>query len=744
MLTVAAPVATQADDWAAFRAVAVLLGQIIGAALQQELRKAASASAAGEGRFTDREGGWSHAGSASVTSAASLAGVPGGGPALESLAESLTRLARHFTSPFAGLSEAAEQASAICADLGELFRPALEEFAAAVTSKPRHSPSFPANLLNAWPFSSAGGSLVWAPELGPRMLEEATARFGAVFEQVLVRLESRLASQQYAAPKAALANNTERAAVPAARSWQKLHPSELRALLSAFGLSTAGDKEALVARLTERLVLQEASAGHRVDAARRLRSCASGLEQWQSQGRCLLESTTSTLRAVEQSLLQTTQELSGEDSMHPAAAPKRRRGSSQRTRGAAGSTEQSQRDEAMTAAACTEDQRLGLLEIKELKVCLARTKAAVDELETPMSVGLVSRTSQDLLEASDRLRAAAHTAAIRSNRTNRLLKLLERSNERALILDSSRFGYRAMCALRRVSRAFGPWVEQALRQQLPTIVMVGGRIVPGDRRKSAHMLDLAHLPVPRWYDLPSMSVKRSSPAAVALRDGRVIVAGGYDGTAELESVEMFCPPAPRSLAGLPSVQNHFCAQLTRKPRSDAEIARLLADLGMPLPSRQLFEKAKLEAKIALGEQYTESRLWATEIREIDRDGLLVCPAPLPAQGAKKRQREGDAEALVSTESKRRSGDAESKRHATAAVGRAHAAAAKQSGGIEPQTARQQLMRKVREHQAALRNGTMWTGRWVSLPDMPKRRSGFQVRPQLCNALANRWSCFVYS
>ena len=238
-------------------------------------------------------------------------------------------------------------------DLGELFRPALEEFAAAVTSKPRHSPSFPANLLNAWPLSSAGGSLVWAPELGPRMLEEATARFGAVFEQVLVRLESRLASQQYAAPKAALANNTERAAVPAARSWQKLHPSELRALLSAFGLSTAGDKEALVARLTERLVLQEASAGHRVDAAQRLRSCASSLEQWQSQGRCLLESTTSTLRAVEQSLLQTTQELSGEDSMHPAAAPKRRRGSSQRTRGAAGSTEQSQRDEAMTAAACT-------------------------------------------------------------------------------------------------------------------------------------------------------------------------------------------------------------------------------------------------------------------------------------------------------------------------------------------------------------------------------------------------------
>ena len=744
MLTVAAPVAWQADDWAAFRAVAVLIGQIIGAALQQELRKAALPSAAAADHVTDRERGWSHPGSATVTSAASLGAVPGGGPALENLAESLMRLGRHFASPFAGLSEAAEQAAAICADLGELFRPALEEFAAAVTSKPQESRSFPANLLNAWPFSSAGSSLMWAPDLGPRMLEEATTRFGAVFEQVLVRLERRLASEQYAAPKAALGSNPMRAnnTASAARSWQKLHPSELRALLSAFGLSTAGDKEALVARLTERLVLQEASTSHCVDAARRLRSCASGLEQWQLQGRCLLEITTSTLREVEQSLLQNAQEPSGDCSIHTAAAPKRRRGSSQRARGASGPTGQSLRDEATTAAANDEDPRLGVLENKELNDCLARTKSAVNELETPLSVSLVSRTSQDVLELSDRLRMAAHTAAIRKNRHNRLLKLLERSNERELILDTSRFGYRAMCALRRVSRAFGPWVEQALRWEMPTITMVGGRVVPGDRRKSAHMLDLAHRPVPRWYDLPSLSVKRSSPAVVALRDGRVIVAGGYDGTAELESVEMFCPPTHRSVS---SVQQHFCAKLTRKPRSDAELARLLAELGMPMPFRHLFEKAKLEAKTALGDKYKENRLWATEIREIDKDGLLVCQTPLSAPGPKKRQREGDAAALQSFEAKRRSGDVEPKQRATAADSHAHAgASAKQSGGIDSQTARQQLMRKVREYQAAVKNGTMWTGRWVSLPDMPKRRSGFQVSSQLCACWVVETFLYIFS
>ena len=78
-------------------------------------------------------------------------------------------------------------------------------------------------------------------------------------------------------------------------------------------------------------------------------------------------------------------------------------------------------------------------------------------------------------------------------------------------------------------------------------------------------------------------------------------------------------------------------QLTRKPRSDADLAQLLADLGMPMHVRHLFEKAKLEAKAALGEKYTEKRLWGTEIQEIASDGLLLHNA-LSGRVSKKRQR----------------------------------------------------------------------------------------------------------
>ena len=44
-----------------------------------------------------------------------------------------------------------------------------------------------------------------------------------------------------------------------------------------------------------------------------------------------------------------------------------------------------------------------------------------------------------------------------------------------------------------------------------------------------------------------MTAKRSSPAVVGLNDGRVIVAGGYDGEAELKSVVGEPPQLARSV-----------------------------------------------------------------------------------------------------------------------------------------------------------------------------------------------------
>ena len=120
--------------------------------------------------------------------------------------------------------------------------------------------------------------------------------------------------------------------------------------------------------------------------------------------------------------------------------------------------------------------------------------------------------------------------------------------------------------------------------------------------------------------------------------------------------------------------------------------------------RHLFEQAKLEARAALGDKYDDARLWATELREIGSDGLLLNNSPVAPHGSKKRQREG----------------------VRAAVSRTHASKTAKESGLELQTARQHLMSKISEHQTAVRNGTMRTSRWVELPHLPKRRSGFQA------------------
>ena len=144
--------------------------------------------------------------------------------------------------------------------------PALEGFAAAITSRPQPSSSTPANLPGAWPPSPTGSSLVWSPDLGPRMLEEATKRFGEVIQSVgtagdptgRTKICRTVGRPRRRPVRAGAPGALSVALAVCARSYvsdvqiinipllpaldsaqlAELAPSEKHALLSAFGLST--------------------------------------------------------------------------------------------------------------------------------------------------------------------------------------------------------------------------------------------------------------------------------------------------------------------------------------------------------------------------------------------------------------------------------------------------------------------------------------------------------------------------
>jgi Kelch motif len=65
---------------------------------------------------------------------------------------------------------------------------------------------------------------------------------------------------------------------------------------------------------------------------------------------------------------------------------------------------------------------------------------------------------------------------------------------------------------------------------------------------SAEIYDPNPPPVGAWVPAPKMSTRRFGHAATLLHDGRVFVAGGFDGSAALDSAEIYDPTAPAASA----------------------------------------------------------------------------------------------------------------------------------------------------------------------------------------------------
>jgi hypothetical protein len=131
------------DDWAAFRSIAVLLGQIAGATLHHYMQQLTSSGAA---VTTGAARPWALLSGATISPARVFMGMAGpdgrghsvtGPGTLQQLAGSLSAIGAHFATPLAGVAQCAKQAAALCSDVASLFRPALEEFAAAVIAPVR-------------------------------------------------------------------------------------------------------------------------------------------------------------------------------------------------------------------------------------------------------------------------------------------------------------------------------------------------------------------------------------------------------------------------------------------------------------------------------------------------------------------------------------------------------------------------------------------------------------------------------
>lgn len=121
------------------------------------------------------------------------------------------------------------------------------------------------------------------------------------------------------------------------------------------------------------------------------------------------------------------------------------------------------------------------------------------------------------------------------------------------------------------------------------VVVAGGTDYYGGAWHAMDRVDVYSADVGRWYQAAAMRAPRADHAAVALRDGRVLVAGGEDGSFIYRTVEIYDPATDTwsSAAPMPRVRTQFLMTLL----PDGRVLALggLEDRGAPSRTSVLYD-----------------------------------------------------------------------------------------------------------------------------------------------------------